>query len=465
MDRSAISSILRELNLNENSVANIYNHGSWVYGTNSPTSDRDLIIVTRSPYQNPLKFYDDFDYFHPFELHKLWNQYDVCVYSIENFEKLLEKNYLVVVQCIFLPDEFKIKEEIDFRLIYLEKYYNQFRLKQVAFYEMNRDFNLYESNNFSNHPKRSSRAIQTKQLRYDYIFKNLFHGLRYLDFAEQLIQTRSIHNFKRVTHIFEEMKDIRGNRTNNSSMKRVADFVRIKSVELKSRLDSLIPTNIIQGSFRAQITFDCSNNIEKIMKKLQKQCENTKYKILCIGLKEKGENEKNRQLMTSSYHCGEYPAIVKQIEEEVYKQFQDFNIIRIKIESLASNEGVPQTDIDKKLFWDKETNYFEFRYRILVRKNDEEQNLTKLRNICRSNRRFHLQISYNALKQPDETDSTYTVKMHLFDVGRENAFKNNDEVIEYLTKNNFPSLKVVREFIVYNTYINYDNVRQESIYL
>ncbi|CAF0930639.1 unnamed protein product [Rotaria sp. Silwood1] len=350
MDRSAISSILRELNLNENSVANIYNHGSWVYGTNSPTSDRDLIIVTRSPYQNPLKFYDDFDYFHPFELHKLWNQYDVFV-----------------VQCIFLPDEFKIKEEIDFRLIYLEKYYNQFRLKQVAFYEMNRDFNLYESNNFSNHPKRSSRAIQTKQLRYDYIFKNLFHGLRYLDFAEQLIQTRSIHNFKRVIHIFEEMKDIRGNRTNNSSMKRVVDFVRIKSVELKSRLDSLVPTNIIQGSFRAQITFDCSN----------------------------------------------------------------FNIIRIKIESLTSNEGVPQTDIDKKLFWDKETNYFEFRYRIL-----------------------------NALKQPDETDSTYTVKMHLFDVGRENAFKNNDEVTEYLTKNNFPPLKVVREFIVYNTYINYGNIRQ-----
>ena len=63
MDRSVISSILQELNLHEDSVANIYNYGSWVYGTNSPTSDRDLMIVTRSP-KEPLIFEDDFDYFH-----------------------------------------------------------------------------------------------------------------------------------------------------------------------------------------------------------------------------------------------------------------------------------------------------------------------------------------------------------------------------------------------------------------
>jgi len=71
------------------------------------------MIVTRST-KDPLIFDDDFEYFHNFELHKLWNQYDVCVHSVKNFEKLLEKNYLLAVECIFLPDEFKIKEEIDF---------------------------------------------------------------------------------------------------------------------------------------------------------------------------------------------------------------------------------------------------------------------------------------------------------------------------------------------------------------
>jgi predicted nucleotidyltransferase len=217
MDRSAISSILRELNLHEDSVANIYNYGSWVYGTNSPTSDRDLMIITRST-KDPLTFNDEFDYFHNFELHKLWNQYDVCVHSIENFETLLEKNYLLAVECIFLPDEFKIKEEIDFRPIYLEKYYNILRLKQAAFYENYTAIKMFDLDDESIYPLRSSRSNETSQSNQDYLFKNLFHGFRYLDFAEQLIQTKSIHNFKRVSHVLNEMKDIRGDTTCVSNM-------------------------------------------------------------------------------------------------------------------------------------------------------------------------------------------------------------------------------------------------------
>ncbi|CAF5046568.1 unnamed protein product, partial [Rotaria sp. Silwood1] len=273
MDRSQVASILHELNLNENSVANIYHHGSWVYGTNTPTSDRALIIVTRSSDQKPVKFRNDFDYFHEFELHKLWNQYDVCVYSIENFETLLANSYLCVVQSIFLPNEFKIKEEINFQSIYLEKYYNKFQLKRAVFYEIHRDFN----------------------------------------FTEQLIQTRSIHNFKRVSHIFNQMKNICGDPIDNSDMKR------------------------------------------------------------------KRRHSKLQQLTISSHYYGQYPSIVKHIEEEVHKQFQDFNIIRIKIESSVSNEGIPKRSIDKRLFWDETTNYFEFHYTIMERKDRKGDNLSKLR--------------------------------------------------------------------------------------
>jgi predicted nucleotidyltransferase len=217
MDQSTISLILKELNLHEDSVVNIYNYGSWVYGTNSPTSDRDLMIVTRST-KTPLTFDDDFEYFHDFELHKLWNQYDVCVHSVENFEILLEKNYLLAVECIFLPDEFKIKEEIDFRPIYLEKCYNILRLKQAAFYENYTAIKMFDLDDESIYRKRSSRSSQTNQSNKDYLFKNLFHDFRYLDFAEQLIQTKSIHDFKRVSHVLNDMKGIRGDATDDSNM-------------------------------------------------------------------------------------------------------------------------------------------------------------------------------------------------------------------------------------------------------
>jgi predicted nucleotidyltransferase len=219
MERSEILSILKELNLNEDCVANIYNYGSWVYGTNSPTSDRDIMIVTRSPSQPPLIFQDDFDYFHNFQLNKLWNQYDVCVHSIENFTTLLEKNYLLAVECIFLPDEFKIKEEIDFRPIYFEKYYKPLRIKQAAFYENSTAINMYDLDDDSIYPMmRSSRSSTTSQSSKDYLFKNLFHGFRYLDFARQLIETKSINNFKSVSYVLGEMKAIRGDPTVDSNM-------------------------------------------------------------------------------------------------------------------------------------------------------------------------------------------------------------------------------------------------------
>ncbi|CAF3001093.1 unnamed protein product [Rotaria sp. Silwood2] len=453
MDRSDIALILRELNLNENSVTNIYNYGSWVYGTNTQTSDRDLMIVTRSRDKTSLEFDPDFDYFHQFELHKLWNKYDVCIHSVENFEILLQKNYLLAIECIFLPDEFKIKEEIDFRPIYLEKYYNKFRLKTVALYENLTAMNMFKSNNNSNYPKRSSISSQSNK---DYLFKNLFHGFRYLDFAEQLIQTRSIHDYKRVSHIFSEMKDMRGDPTDDSNMDTVFNFVDKLSTEYKAKLDALVATNLVKGTFEAHVAFDCSYNTEQVVEKMKKTCDNTKYKILLIDSDTQQLEDEHIQLTTSSSHSGEYPSIVKQIEEEVHEHFNQFNIIRIKIKSLASNEGVPQTDIDKRLFWCQKKYYFEFHYKILVNKCRGGNKLNKLRTICQSNRKFRLHVSFNVFKQLDEKHSHYMVITRLFDVARENAFKSSDAIVEYLTKNNFPPLETVSEFIVYDTHMELD---------
>ena len=202
MDRSVIPQILKELNLQPTSVACIYNYGSWVYGTNKPTSDRDLMIVTRSPNKPPLTFHTDFDYFHDFELHKLWGQYDVCIHSVENF--------LLAIECIFLPDEFKIKEEIDFRRLYLEKYYDKKRLKLVVFHENETAMCTFQQEKYGLTDRRSTSWSQEDESGRTYLIKNLFHGYRYLDVAEQLIRTRSIHDYRRVSHVYQELQAIRG---------------------------------------------------------------------------------------------------------------------------------------------------------------------------------------------------------------------------------------------------------------
>ncbi|CAF1560049.1 unnamed protein product [Adineta steineri] len=435
MDRSAIPLILQTLNLKEEDVTNIYHHGSWIYGTNSPTSDRDLLIVTRSLNNIPLKFWSDFDYFHDFQCLKLWDQYDIGIYTTENFEILLEKNYLICVQCIFLPDEFILKNEIDFKSIYLEKYCNTIRIKLGAFYEMYRDWKLYK-------PENNSLS------RRDYIFKHLFHGLRYLDFAEQLIQTQSIHNYKRVTYIFDQMKAIRDEPPINSSMERVAEFVNLKSIEFRSKLDVLVPTNIIKGSFEAMITFNCNdNNIEN----LEKLCNNTKYKFILIHSGIDQDKNKSEQLIVSSQYHGEYPLIIRQIEQEIYHDFKDFNIVRLQIESLVSNEGVPEGFTEKKLFWNR-SNYFAFYYLIPLEKDGKGENLKKIVNTYRSKHRFNsdnIDLLHNEFKQTIDNNLHYISIMRLFNVGREKALVINDEIIENSNRNNLPLTLMKSAFIVY----------------
>ncbi|CAF4625595.1 unnamed protein product [Rotaria sp. Silwood2] len=69
-----VLSIIKELKLNDDLITNIYNYGSWVYGTNHEKSDRDFLIIMKTDNENKrkrLKFWRDFDYFHSFELRRL----------------------------------------------------------------------------------------------------------------------------------------------------------------------------------------------------------------------------------------------------------------------------------------------------------------------------------------------------------------------------------------------------------
>ncbi|CAF1386676.1 unnamed protein product [Didymodactylos carnosus] len=449
-----VSALLNELKLDDNQITNIYNYGSWVYGTNHEKSDHDFLIVMKNEKQRKyLKFRKYFDYFHIFELHRL-NKCDITIYSCENFELLLKKNYMLAVECLFYPNEFILRNNIDYKSIYLSKYYNPLRLKQVTFYENNYSFNSLIDDD-ARYPNSSQSktsfnptidqflcdACHTTTLDEDRSLKHLFHGLRYLDIGEQLIQTKSIYDFKRVSHVLYEIKDIYIN--NNKSVDFVIDYLKMKSGEYKTIMNKLVPTNVINGTFEVHITVE-NNDMEHFLN----VCKINKLKSIFIHLNN-GNNPK--QLMTSSYHVGTYSNIVEEIKTLANIQFKDFNIIRLKIESLPSNNGIPENDIDKLLFWDINSNYFEFHYKILISSLNQ---LRRLKKLCIT---YELYLARNAFKTISINEMYYIITMRLFNVSRVNAFIRNDTIINYLTMNHFPPLKVEREFVVYDSNIDLDN--------
>ena len=220
---------------------------------------------------------------------------------------------------------------------------------------------------------------------------------------------------------------------------------------MKSQIDALVPTNVVRGTFEAHVTFDCTHRREEVIERLKARCENSQFKLIFMELDTSRKDEKGYQLMTSSYHTGEYPSILKKIEDEVNERFKDFNIIRIKIESLASNEGVPETSFYKRMFWDPKSTYFEFHYKVLVKKNADE-----LRAAVRQVSYFGLHVSRNAFTTIDKDQAHFMITMRAFQHGRQEAFSQNEQVVEYLTSMGFPPLKVVREFVVYDSFIALD---------
>ncbi len=153
--QTIVSSLIKELQLDDDRITNIYNYGSWVYGTNHEKSDRDFLIVMKNEKEDEdLEFRRDFDYFHSFDLRRCQNC-DVTIHSCQNFELLLEKNYMLAVECVFYPNEFILRNNIDYKTIYLSKYFNPFRLKQVVFYEYNNSLNYIMENNEDDSPSKS----------------------------------------------------------------------------------------------------------------------------------------------------------------------------------------------------------------------------------------------------------------------------------------------------------------------
>ncbi|CAF1049490.1 unnamed protein product [Adineta steineri] len=205
------------------------------------------------------------------------------------------------------------------------------------------------------------QAVQTTTVDEDRILKYLFHGIRYLNIAEQLIRTKCIYDFRQASYILFEMKDI--SVKNNRNIDFVVDYIRT------------CPT-------------------------------------IC--------------------QINEYNSI--DIQTFIDTQFKGLDIIRVKIKSLALNNDVPENDLDKMLFWDNKSNYFEFYHKVLTK---SLWQLHKLKNFCR-NRHLHL-ASFGKISG---NEGYYFVILRLFNVGREKALIENDYLLKCLTANYFPPLDI-----------------------
>ena len=184
-------------------IKNIYLYGSYVYGTNDSESDIDYILVV--------------DYQGDGEKQLNIDRLNINSYSINCFQSMVNNHEVSALECIFLPEKFKIEiHPINF-FLNIEK--------------LRRSFSEKSSNSWVKAKKKIDIHNEYRLGR-----KSLFHSLRILMFGIQIIKYGKIVNYQEANWILEKIQS-----QDYKNWSEYKEFWQPKYNELRSEFRKLGP--------------------------------------------------------------------------------------------------------------------------------------------------------------------------------------------------------------------------------
>jgi len=162
--KEVLDEVLRTGQVQEGEVDLLVVVGSQVYGLAGPESDVDFLMVTKEPTGSTLI---------------LQNNIDIVVKSRGDFLSSLDSGSVFSFEGLFTPPEFSLLRKLN--------YARSPDRKKVAESALERSRSDYKKGTRTNDPKK------------------VFHSIRVLDFAHQILTQGSIRNFKSVNYLYEEI--------------------------------------------------------------------------------------------------------------------------------------------------------------------------------------------------------------------------------------------------------------------
>jgi len=173
MSKNHYSLILTNCNIKDENVINVYPFGSKVYKTDNYKSDYDYILVSNKDFNK--------------EDRRKFSNINVNIYSENYFLEQLKRHRMSTLECFFLPKDLLLKET---------KQYNNFKINSVALQK----YALEKSN------EDWTRALKLSIIKEESLFvKAIFHSLRTLDFAKQIIESGQIINYQSCNDYWEDL--------------------------------------------------------------------------------------------------------------------------------------------------------------------------------------------------------------------------------------------------------------------
>jgi hypothetical protein len=209
--------ILQDQLINDNRLLNVYLFGSTVYGSMDKNSDVDYICVAK-------------EWFDPVNV-------NIHVFSVNQFQLLLDNCDIQMLECVFLPTAFKLKEQHQFPF-QLDKFRLRTSISTIA------------SNSWVKGKKKLT-VMGDYDLRL--ALKSIFHSLRILDFGVQVATDNKISNYKSMNYVLEDLWKLSKD-SNYSELWEVIDLKYRKQFnELSTHFKQLCPKNMVQISRKEKL--------------------------------------------------------------------------------------------------------------------------------------------------------------------------------------------------------------------
>lgn len=191
-----------------------------------------------------------------------------------------------------------------------------------------------------------------------------------------------------------------------------------------------------RGTFEAHLTVAADGPARR--EAFRQLCAALGVKCLLIELA-RGANPS--QPMTASYHRGELPEVLAEVEALHSELFErGFPVVRVKLEAVASNPGVPVTDEEAAAL---PGTYFELHAKLRLAAGAD---LEPLRAVCA---RHGAHLSRNARKE-DAGAAERFVTLRIHGAGRDRADAAFDSLLSDLAAANFTVVNRQRELTLYD---------------
>lgn len=174
MAKDYYSLIIKNFHLKDEDVINVYPFGSKIYKTDNYRSDYDFIVVVK---QGSCK-----------EYRKKIDNINVNVLEELHFLILLKRHKMSILECFFLPKELILKEI---------KTYPEYKINLSA-------LKLYVKEKSIDDWHRAEKAFHAEEPIF---IKSIFHAIRTLDFAHQIIESGKIKDYSSCNHIWEHLNN------------------------------------------------------------------------------------------------------------------------------------------------------------------------------------------------------------------------------------------------------------------